>query len=239
MLSGVVLNTGAFGLLRFNLALFPQAARDAAPALAALSLIGIAYCATVAFAQADVKKLLAYFNASQVGLIILGIFARNQQGAQGSVLHMLNCGLSASALFLLVGALEERRRTRDLEKFGGLYKVAPRLGAIALFVTLAALGLPGLNGFVSHFAILQGAFARHWAWAALAAGGLFLSALCLLRMFHKVFLGQSRDPANANLAGQPLQRRELAALAPLLILMLLIGLYPAPFFNLMDMVGSR
>jgi NADH-quinone oxidoreductase subunit M len=239
MLSGLVLNTGAFGLLRFNLALFPQAAHDAAPAMAALSIIGIAYGAMVAFAQADVKKLLAYYSASQMGLVILGIFARNEQGAQGSVLHMLNHGLIVGALFLLLGALDERRHTRDLNEFGGLYKIAPRYGAIALFVTLAALGLPGSNGFVGQFAVLRGAYARNWAWAAFAAAGLFLSAVCVLTMFQKIFLGQSRDPANASLADQPLQRRELAALVPLLLLMLLIGLYPAPFFSLMDMVGSR
>ena len=234
ILAAVMLKMGAYGLLRFNLPLFPQAAHDVAPVVAVLAIIGIVYGAIVSFAQTDVKKLVAYSSVSHMGLVVLGIFSLNSQGIQGGVLHMVNHGLSMGALVLLVGVLYERRRTHEMEAFGGLYKLMPRYGAITLIVTLSSIGLLGLNGFVSVFVILQGVFTRNWVWAAFAASGIFLTAVYMLTMFQKIFLGQSRDPANKELSDQPLRRHELAALIPLLILIVCIGLYPAPFFDLMD-----
>jgi NADH-quinone oxidoreductase subunit M len=147
---------------------------------------------------------------------------------------MVSHGLSTGALFLLVGVLYERRHTRRMDKFGGLWKIMPLYGTITLIVTLSSMGLPGLNGFVGEFFILQGAFARNWIWAAFAASGIILAAVYLLTMFQRIFLGQSSDPANEKLADQPLRWHELGALIPLLIFIFWIGLFPDPFFRLMD-----
>jgi NADH-quinone oxidoreductase subunit M len=234
ILAGILLKMGTYGFVRFNLPLFPQASHDAAPAIAVLAIIGIIYGAIVSFAQTDVKKLVAYSSVSHLGFVMLGIFALNPQGIQGGILQMINHGLSTGALFLLVGVLYERRHTREMDKFGGLWKFMPLYGTITLIVALSSMGLPGLNGFVGEFVILQGAFAHNWVWAAFAASGIILAAIYMLTMFQKLFLGQSRDPANEKLADQPLRWHELVALIPILILIFWIGLYPAPFFNLID-----
>ena len=234
ILAGVLLKMGTYGFLRFNLPLFPQASREAAPTMALLAIIGIIYGAIVSFAQSDVKKLVAYSSISHLGFVILGIFSLNAQGIQGSILQMVNHGLSTGALFLLVGVLYERRHTREMDRFGGLWKIMPLFGTITLIVSLSSMGLPGLNGFVGEFVILQGAFAHNWIWAAFAASGIILAAIYILTMFQKLFLGKSRDPENDKLARQPLRWHELVALVPILALIVLIGLYPDPFFELMD-----
>jgi NADH-quinone oxidoreductase subunit M len=234
ILAGVLLKMGTYGFVRFNLPLFPQASRDAAPVIAVLAIIGIIYGAIVSFAQTDVKKLVAYSSVSHLGFVMLGIFSLNAQGIQGGILQMVNHGLSTGALFLLVGVLYERRHTREMDRFGGLWKLMPLYGTITLIVSLSSMGLPGLNGFVGEFVILQGTFAHNWIWAAFAASGIILAAIYILTMFQKLFLGESRDPANEKLAAQPLRWHELVALIPILVLIFWIGLHPAPFFNAMD-----
>jgi NADH-quinone oxidoreductase subunit M len=234
ILAGILLKMGTYGFVRFNLPLFPQASHDVAPVIAVLAIIGIIYGAIVSFAQTDVKKLVAYSSVSHLGFVMLGIFALNAQGIQGAILQMVNHGLSTGALFLLVGVLYERRHTREMDQFGGLWKIMPLYGTITLIVSLSSMGLPGLNGFVGEFVILQGTFAHNWIWAAFAASGIILAAIYILTMFQRLFLGESRDPANEELASRPLRWHEMAALIPILILIFWIGLYPAPFFSAMD-----
>ena len=239
ILAGVLLKLGTYGFLRFNLGLFPEAARQYAPTIAALAVIGIIYGAIVSYPQKDVKKLVAYSSVSHLGFVMLGLFALNAQGIQGAILQMINHGLSTGALFLLVGFIYERRHTRELSEFGGLWKVMPLYGTLTLIVALSSMGLPGLNGFVGEFAILLGAwgagqpgaaFGSYW-YAALASLGVILAAVYMLWMFQRMFLGKVENPANEGLAD--LNWREIAVMVPLLILIFWIGLYPAPFLNLM------
>jgi len=237
ILAGILLKMGTYGFLRFNLPLFPQASRTMAPIVAGLAIVGILYGAVVSFAQDDVKKLVAFSSVSHLGFVMLGLFALNGIGIQGAVLQMVNHGLSTGALFLIVGILYERRHTRDMDRFGGLWALMPLYGTFTLIVVLSSLGLPGLNGFVGEFTILQGTFASPvlgWGYTAFAAFGVVLAAIYLLTMFQRVFLGQSRDPANAELAHQPLRWHELGVLVPILVLIFWIGLYPNTFFGPMQ-----
>ncbi len=238
ILAGVLLKMGTYGFLRFNIPLFPLASVQLAPWMAGLAVIGILYGAAVSYAQQDVKKLVAYSSVSHLGFVMLGLFALNSQGIQGGILQMINHGLSTGALFLIVGMIYERRHTRDMDAFGGLWKVMPVYGAITLIVALSSMGLPGLNGFVGEFAILLGAWGAGQAggalgsvwFAGLAAVGVILAAVYILFMFQKMFLGPVTKEENRVLLD--LNWREIATLAPLLILIFWIGLYPKPFFNL-------
>jgi NADH-quinone oxidoreductase subunit M len=236
ILAGVLLKMGAYGFLRFNLPLFPELSRQAAPYMAALAVIGILYGAAVAYAQKDMKKLVAYSSVSHLGFVILGIFSFTAQGISGAVLQMVNHGLSTGALFLIVGMLYERRHTRDLAAFGGLWKRLPLLGSVSLVVILSSLGLPGLNGFVGEFTILLGAFrstAYGGVWFGAAATlGVILAAVYLLHLFEKVFLGPLEHEENRSLPDMDL--REMLTLAPILALIFWIGIYPAPFLNLIQ-----
>ena len=236
ILAGVLLKMGTYGFLRFNLPLFPEVSIQAAPVIAILAVIGIIYGAAVAYAQKDVKKLVAYSSVSHLGFVMLGIFALNEQGISGAVLQMVNHGLSTGALFLIVGMLYERRHSRDLAAFGGLWKVLPVLGGVSLVVMLSSVGLPGLNGFVGEFTILLGAFnsdvlSSPW-FAGAATFGVILAAVYLLHMFEKVFLGPITHEENHKMPD--LSVREAITIIPLLVVIIWIGLYPKPFFDLLN-----
>jgi NADH-quinone oxidoreductase subunit M len=241
ILAGVLLKMGTYGFLRFNLAMFPQAAVQAAPVIAVLAIIGIIYGAAVSYAQPDVKKLVAFSSVSHLGFVMLGLFALNPQGVQGGILQMINHGLSTGALFLLVGIIYEQTHTRELSVYGGLWKITPVFGTIMLIVALSSMGLPGLNGFVGEFTILLGAFGSKvlgspW-YAGVAALGVILAAVYILWMFQRMFLGPEgsvvEEVRKHGQALRDLNARELVTLVPVLVFIFWIGLYPAPFFRLM------
>ena len=232
ILAAVLLKMGAYGLIRYNLALFPEASKQFAPVMIVLAVIGILYGAIVAFGQSDAKKLVAYSSVSHMGYIVLGIFALNQLGVQGAILQMVNHGISTGGLFLIVGFLYERRHTREMGRFGGIWSKMPLYGTLALLFVLSSVGLPALNGFVGEFVILQGAFQVNQLWTAFAALGMILSAVYLLTFYQKIFLGESRDTANDKLVD--VNMREVVVVAPLLALVFVIGLYSLPFFTAMS-----
>jgi NADH-quinone oxidoreductase subunit M len=232
ILAGVLLKMGTYGLLRFCLPLFPTAAVSMAPIISVLAIVGIIYGALVAMVQPDLKKLVAYSSVSHMGLVVLGIFVFTTQGLQGSVLQMLNHGLSTGALFLLVGMIYDRRHTRMISEFGGLAHVSPVLASVFLVVTLSSIGLPGLNGFVGEVLVLAGSFVRNKTYATLAALGMILGAVYMLWMYQRVFLGKLTNPANA--AMKDIGTREKLLLLPILLVMLWIGVYSAPFLRRME-----
>ncbi len=241
ILAGVLLKMGTYGFLRFNIPLFPQAALQAAPWMALFATIGIIYGAAVSYAQADVKKLVAYSSVSHLGFVMLGLFALNPQGMQGAILQMVNHGLSTGALFLLVGMIYEQTHTREIRVYGGLWKVTPIFGTVMLIVALSSMGLPGLNGFVGEFTILLGAFGslainNNW-YAAISAAGVIMAAIYILYMFQKMFLGPQGpivdEVKSHGHAIRDLNWREIATIAPILLFIFWIGLYPRPFFALM------
>jgi NADH-quinone oxidoreductase subunit M len=231
ILAGVLLKMGTYGFLRFAIPLFPEAALAAAPWVIALAVIGIVYGALVAMMQDDLKKLVAYSSVSHLGFVMLGLFAFNLQGIEGAVYQMLNHGLSTGALFLMVGMLYERRHSRMIDDFGGLWKQIPIFSAVFLVVTLSSIGLPGLNGFVGEFLILLGAFQITPAWTAVAATGVILGAIYMLWMFRRVVFGPLTRPENQRL--EDLNAREICVLAPIVALIFFMGIYPQPFLSRM------
>jgi NADH-quinone oxidoreductase subunit M len=229
LLAGVLLKMGTYGLVRFAVPLFPNAAVAFAPAVMVLAVIGIIYGALVAMVQPDVKKLVAYSSVSHLGFVVLGIFSFRVSGLEGAVLQMVNHGLSTGALFLLVGMLYDRRHTRLIEEFGGLKRVMPRYAGFFLVVLLSSIGLPGLNGFVGEFLILLGTFEASWRFAALAALGVILAAVYMLRMYQRVMLGEVERESNRGLSD--LGARELAILVPTVLLIVWIGVAPGSFLR--------
>jgi NADH-quinone oxidoreductase subunit M len=228
-LAGVLLKMGAYGFLRFSMPMFPHAADQAFPIIMALAVVGIIYGAMVAFLQPDMKRLVAYSSVSHLGFIMLGLYAFNQTGITGGVLQMLNHGLSTGALFLLVGFVYDRRHTRLITEYGGLWTVMPMYAALFLVVTLSSIGLPGTNGFVGEFLILIGAFHTHpWA-AGIGTLGVVLGAVYMLTMYKEVFFGQVTHAVNRQLAD--LSTREVLVLVPIVVLIFWIGLFPKPFLD--------
>jgi NADH-quinone oxidoreductase subunit M len=232
LLAGVLLKMGTYGFLRFALPLFPEAAVAFTPLISALAVIGILYGALVAMAQDDLKRLVAYSSVSHLGFVMLGIFAMNPQAVEGSILQMVNHGLSTGALFLLVGMIYERRHTRMIEEFGGLSRTLPRFALCFLVVTMSSIGLPGLNGFVGEFLILAGIFRVHQGFAVLATIGIILAAVYMLRMWQRVMWGTSRRAENLTL--NDIGPREMAILVPIILLIIWIGLNPNPLLRRMD-----
>jgi NADH-quinone oxidoreductase subunit M len=232
ILAGILLKLGTYGFLRFAIPLFPDAALAAAPLFIALAVIGIIYGAVVAMMQTDIKKLVAYSSVSHLGFVMLGLFALNMQGMQGGIYQMLNHGLSTGALFLLVGMIYDRRHTRLIEEFGGLWKQLPIFSALLLVVTFSSIGLPGLNGFVGEFLILLGSFRVSPRWTAVASTGVILGAIYMLWMFRRVIFGPLNNPENKKL--QDLNSREILILAPILALIVFMGVYPQPFLSRMQ-----
>ncbi|MGD8353566.1 MAG: NADH-quinone oxidoreductase subunit M [Pseudomonadota bacterium] len=233
ILAGVLLKMGTYGFIRFSLPLMPEATIKAIPFIMALALIGIVYGALVAWVQPDVKKLVAYSSVSHMGFVMLGMFTLTIQGVQGSVLQMINHGLSTGALFLLVGVLYERRHTRMLDEFGGLTARMPIFAAILGIITFSSIGLPGLNGFIGEFLILLGAFkAGMYILCAIAATGIILGAVYMLYMYKRVMFGEITKDENKEITDMNL--REIVVLAPILVLVFWIGLYPGPFLKIME-----
>lgn len=236
ILAGVLLKMGTYGLLRFNLPLFPQASIAAAPFISVLAVIGIIYGALVAMVQTDVKKLVAYSSVSHLGFVVLGIFAMTQESVQGSIIQMINHGLSTGALFLLVGVIYERTHTREIADYGGIAKIIPLFSFAFMFASLSSVGLPGLNGFVGEFLILLGSFQspvlNSWAFTAFGASGVIFAAVYLLWMYQRVVFGPVKNPKLTGM--KDMNNREIFVLIPIFILIIWIGIYPSTFLKVSD-----
>ncbi|MBS1792880.1 MAG: NADH-quinone oxidoreductase subunit M [Acidobacteria bacterium] len=240
ILAAVLLKMGTYGLMRFNFALFPDAARDWAPVFITLAIIGIIYGALVAMVQPDVKRLVAYSSVAHMGFVVLGMFSFTEQGMQGALYQMLNHGVSTGALFLLVGFIYERRHTRQITDFGGLANVMPLYSTIFVITTMSSIGLPLLNGFVGEFLIMIGMWkstilstANGWNYnyiaTMLAGTGVIFAAVYLLWMVQRVFFGKVTNPKNKGL--KDLSWREIGLILPLMVLMVYMGVFPKPFLN--------
>jgi len=227
ILAGVLLKMGTYGFVRFSLPLLPQATMGAQDWMAVLAIISIVYAALVTLVQKDMKKLIAYSSVSHLGFVMLGMFALNPLGLEGSVLQMINHGLSTGGLFLVVGLIYERRHTKEISEFGGLAHVMPVYATFTLILFLASMGLPLLNGFIGEIMILFGAYAANRVWAYWAVSGIVLGAAYLLWLYQRVFWGKITKEENARLVD--LNTRELATLVPLVVLCAWIGVYPKPF----------
>jgi NADH-quinone oxidoreductase subunit M len=225
---------GTYGLLRFNIGMFPEMARRFAPYLIILAIIGIIYGALVAMVQPDVKRLVAYSSVSHMGFVVLGLFSFTELGMQGALYQMLNHGVSTGALFLFVGFIYERRHTRMISDFGGLSTPMPWFATLFVIASLSSIGLPFLNGFVGEFLILIGSWTSNSINNAriatlLAASGVIWAAVYMLWMLQRVLFGETTNPENARL--RDLNTRELGLILPLMLLMLFMGVYPRPFLD--------
>ena len=253
ILAGVLLKMGTYGFVRFNLPMMPEATRLFAPYVLALSVIGIVYGALVAMVQRDWKKLVAYSSVSHLGFCMLGVFALNANGINGGILQMINHGLSTGALFLIVGIIYERRHTRMISEFGGLSKQMPVFATIFMIITMSSIGLPALNGFIGEFTILAGAFQIPgdvgitlplvgWFlggkfWAICGVTGIVLGAAYMLWLYQRTMFGGLDNPENQKLTD--CNRREVLYLIPLIAMCVWIGLYPKPFFQILDKPVAR
>jgi NADH-quinone oxidoreductase subunit M len=259
VIAGVLPKIATYGLLRFNIGLFPEAANYFRTLIAVLALVGIVYGAVVAIVQTDLKRLIAYSSISHIGFIVLGLFAFTQQGTSGSVLYMVNHALSTGLLFVMVGLLYERTRTRDLARLGGVAAVTPKLAAAFLIAGLASMGLPGLNNFVSEFLVILGSFGANKAWGSIAAVGVLLSAIYFLWAYQRSMHGPMSPDLEARLAvgdpegGDPasdvperprrllpdLTRLEYAVIVPVVALILFLGVYPKPVLDRVNPATCR
>lgn len=237
ILAGVLLKMGTYGMLRFCLPLFPSASREFAGWLSVLAVIGIIYGALVSMVQPDLKRLVAYSSVAHLGFVVLGIFAFNFQGAEGAIYQMVNHGVSTGALFMMVGMLYDRRHTRLIKDFGGLGTTMPVFSTFFMIVTLSSLGLPMLNGFVGEFLIILGAFHARALWGVLAAIGVILAAVYLLRMYQRVFLGEVTNEKNREIPD--CNAREKWMLTATVAVIIFMGIYPQPFLRQMDVSVSQ
>ena len=231
LLVGVLDKVGTFGFLRYCLPLFPDASKYFAPTILILSVIGILYAAFLAIGQRDMKRLVAYTSVAHFGFIGLGIFAFTTQGGTGAVLYMVNHGLSTGALFIVVGLLIARGKSRNVEDYGGVAKVAPIMAGLFLLTGLSALALPGMSTFVSEFLVLVGTFTRHKGLAVLATTGIILAAIYVLYLYQRTFQGPAREKTSKF---RDVNAREIAAIAPLLALILFLGIYPKPMLDIIN-----
>jgi NADH-quinone oxidoreductase subunit M len=237
ILAGVMLKLGSYGLVRFAFPLFPEAAAYFAPWLATLAVIAIVYGALVAMVQPDMKKLVAYSSVSHMGFVVLGTAAMNMQGIQGSVYQMLAHGVSTGGLFCIVGMLSDRRHTRLIADYGGIKAIVPRLTAASLLITLASVGLPGMNGFIGEFLIMLGAFRWDPRFVVVAGLGVILSAVYMLWMFQRVYYGEVTDDHNRDMPDMSV--REWAILGPLVAAAIVMGVFPNVFLKPMEPAVGR
>jgi NADH-quinone oxidoreductase subunit M len=229
ILAGLLLKTGAYGILRFVLPLFPEAAAEFAPWAMILGVIGILYGGQLAYAQTDFKRLIAYTSVSHMGFVLVGAFAFNELAYQGVVMQMITHGISTGALFMLAGVLYERIHTRELERMGGLWPAVPAMGTVTMIFVMASLGLPGLGNFIAEFLVLLGSWqANRWI-TVLATLGLVVATIYSLRIMQKVFFGKTERQyplADLNL-------REWLIMAPLIAVIIWLGVYPQPVLRTM------
>lgn len=237
MLASVMLKMGTYGILHFCLPLFPSAARQCAPWIVILAIIGIIYGALVSMVQPNLKKLVAYSSVSHLGFVVLGIFSFTQQGLDGAVYQMLNHGISTGALFVIVGLLYERRHSLEIKDYGGVATAAPWLSTAMLLTTLASIGLPMLNNFVGEFLVLQGTAIANFTWAIWASIGVILSACYMLWMYQRVFYGEASPEVRSHIPD--LSGREWAAILPLAIMMVWMGVYSQSFLPPVSKVTAR
>ncbi len=229
ILAGVLLKMGTYGFLRYCMPLFPDAIPHFAPWISVLAIIGIIYGALVAMVQPDMKKLIAYSSVSHLGFVMLGMFALNQQGVQGSIMQMLNHGVSTGALFFLVGVVYDRRHTRMIADYGGIAKVMPKYATVFIIVSLSSIGLPGLNGFIGEFLILLGVAKANFAYAVFAASGVIFAAVYLLWLIQRVFYGPLDKPENEKL--NDLTLREKIVFYPMIAMIVWMGVHPQTFLT--------
>ncbi|MCU1385191.1 MAG: proton-translocating NADH-quinone oxidoreductase, chain [Acidobacteria bacterium] len=232
ILAAVMLKMGTYGFLRFSLPILPEGTRAFVPMMVTLSIIGIVYGSLVALAQKDWKRLVAYSSVAHMAMVMLGMFALNPVGLTGAIIQQLNHGISTGGLFLLVGVVYERRHTREIAEYGGLSKVMPVYAAIFLVMTMSSIGLPTLNGFIGELLILQGVFVANKWWAAFAGSGVVLGAAYMLYLYQRTMFGKIENPKNERLLD--LSHREFATFAPLLVLAVWMGIYPAPFLRRLE-----